>query len=114
MTLEPRFVGLEFLADHCDAVVTHHWENGLNYLYYEVLYGNYPLIHNSGFLKDLGYYYPDFEAELGGEALLTALREHPARQAEHAKRARELFKRLDPAAPANIALHEALLAAAEA
>jgi hypothetical protein len=112
MTLEPRFVGLEFLADHCDAVVTHQWENGLNYLYYEVLFGNYPLVHNSAFLKELGYYYPDFDAERGAEALLTALREHPQRQAEHAQRARSLFARLDPAAPANIALHERLLAEA--
>ncbi len=112
MTLEPRFVGLEFLADHCDAVVTHHWENGLNYLYYEVLWGNYPLVHNSGFLRDHGYYYPDFDAEAGAEALLTALAEHPQRQAEHAARNRELFERLDPTAPANIALHERLLAEA--
>jgi hypothetical protein len=114
MTLEPRFVGLEFLADHCDAVVTHHWENGLNYLYYEVLFGDYPLVHNSGFLKDLGYYYPDFDAEAGGAALLRALAEHPASQAEHAERARALFARLDPTSRANIALHEGLLAEAGA
>jgi hypothetical protein len=113
MTLEPRFVGLEFLADHCDAVVTHHWENGLNYLYYEALYGNYPLIHNSGFLKDHGYYYPDFEAELGAEALLTALREHPSRRADHARANRVLFDQLDPTAVANIRLHEQLLADAD-
>jgi hypothetical protein len=113
MTLEPRFVGLEFLADHCDAVVTHHWENGLNYLYYEVLYGNYPLVHNSAFLKDHGYYYPDFEAEQGGEALLRALREHPIEHEAHAARARALFERLGPDAPANIALHEQLLAEAD-
>ena len=112
MTLEPRFVGLEFIADHCDAVVTHHWENGLNYLYYEVLWGNYPLVHNSAFLRDLGYYYPDFDAEAGGEALLTALAEHPRRAADLAARAKALFERLDPAAPANIALHERLLAEA--
>ncbi len=112
MTLEPRFVGLEFIADHCDAVVTHHWENGLNYLYYEVLWGNYPLVHNSGFLREHGYYYPDFDAEAGGRALLTAIAEHPERQAEHAARNRELFERLDPTAPANIALHERLLAEA--
>lgn len=112
MTLEPRFVGLEFLADHCDAVVTHHWENGLNYLYYEVLFGNYPLVHNSAFLREHGYYYPDFDAEQGAEALLTALAEHAQRQAEHAARAKALFARLDPAAPPNIALHERLLAEA--
>jgi hypothetical protein len=113
MTLEPRFVGLEFLADHCDAVVTHHWENGLNYLYYEALFGNYPLVHNSGFLRDHGYYYPDFEAEAGAEALLTALREHPQRQAASAAANRALFARLEPAAPANIRLHEQLLAQAD-
>jgi hypothetical protein len=113
MTLEPRFVGLEFLADHCDAVVTHHWENGLNYLYYEALYGNYPLVHNSAFLQDLGYYYPDFDAEAGAAALLTALADHPAGQAEHAERASALFARLDPTSAANIALHEGLLARAD-
>jgi hypothetical protein len=113
MTLEPRFVGLEFLADHCDAVVTHHWENGLNYLYYEVLYGNYPLVHNSGFLRDFGYHYPDFEAELGAEALLRALSEHPEQQVEHARRNRMLFDRLHPATAANVALHEGLLAQAD-
>lgn len=112
MTLEPRFVGLEFLADHCDAVVTHHWENGLNYLYYEVLHGNYPLVHNSAFLRDLGYYYPDFDAEAGGVALLRALAEHPVRHEEHAERAKALFARLDPTSAGNIALHEGLLAEA--
>lgn len=110
MTLEPRFVGLEFLADHCDAVVTHHWENGLNYLYYEVLFGNYPLVHNSAFLKDHGYYYSDFDAGHGAKALLAALAEHPRTHPEHAERAKALFARLDPAAPENISLHEQLLA----
>ena len=79
MTIEPRFVSPQFLANHCDAVVTHHWENGLNYLYYEVLYGGYPLIHNSEFLKDYGYYYDDFDAESGADALLSARAEHDRR-----------------------------------
>ena len=59
MSFEQRFVSADFLTNHCDAVVTHHWENGLNYLYYEVLHGGYPLVHNSACLKDWGYYYPD-------------------------------------------------------
>jgi hypothetical protein len=113
MTLEPRFVGLEFLADHCDAVVTHQWENGLNYLYYEALYGTYPLVHNSAFLRGLGYYYPDFDAEAGAQALLTALAEHPSRHTEHAERAKALFARLDPTSSANVTLHEGLLAQAD-
>ena len=75
MTAEGRFVGPQFIANHCDAIVTHHWENGLNYLYYEVLFGGYPLIHNSEFLRDYGYYYKDFDAESSAaDALLQGVR----------------------------------------
>jgi hypothetical protein len=112
MTLEPRFVGPQFIANHCDAVVTHHWENGLNYLYYEVLAGNYPLIHNSKFLKTYGYYYADFDAEEGARALLQARREHD----DHLGRSRDknaaLIARLNPTSSVTRKRHEALLALA--
>jgi len=109
LTLEPRFVAWEFLANHCDAVVTHHWENGLNYLYYEVLYGGYPLIHNSKFIKDFGYYYESFDAESGADALLKAVAEHSANLDAYRRNTQVLIDRLDPKAAANIALHEDLL-----
>ena len=110
MTVETRFVSSHFLTNHCDAVVTHHWENGLNYLYYEVLYGNYPLIHNSAFLKDYGYYYDDFDAEAGADALLRAFDEHDANLDAYRRRNAPLLRRLDPANPETIAVHEALMA----
>ena len=109
MTIEPRFQSSHFLADHCDAVVTHHWENGLNYLYYEVLYGDYPLIHNSEFLKDYGYYYKDFDAESGADALLTAHAEHDRQLEDYRRRNAVLLERLNPATPETIAVHERLL-----
>ncbi len=98
MSFEPRFVSADFLANHCDAVVTHHWQNGLNYLYYEVLYGGYPLIHNSEYLRDFGYYYPDFAADVGGEVLLAAYDAHDGRLAEYRALNETLFARLAPAA----------------
>jgi hypothetical protein len=110
MTIEPRFVSSHFLANHCDAVVTHHWENGLNYLYYEVLFGGYPLIHNSEFLKEFGYYYEDFDAESGADALIRAYETHNAALDDYRARNAALFERLSPATPATIALHERLLA----
>jgi hypothetical protein len=109
MTSEPRFVGPQFIADHCDAVVTHHWENGLNYLYYEVLYGGYPLIHNSEFLRGYGYYYDDFDAESGADALLRAHAEHNDRLSDYKRTNESLFRRLDPSTQETIALHERLL-----
>lgn len=113
MTLEPRFVGVDMLANHCDAVVTHHWENGLNYLYYEVLYGGYPLIHNSSFLRDYGYYYPDFDAQQGGDALLHALDYHDDNLEDYRADVAELIETVSPYNPAHIAAHEALLVMAE-
>jgi hypothetical protein len=99
----------DFLAKHVHAIVTHHWENGLNYLYYEVLYGNYPLIHNSEFLKDYGYYYKDFDAEDGARALLAAIKDHDRSLKDYAARNGELFARLDPQSIDNIRLHEKLM-----
>jgi hypothetical protein len=108
-TVEPRFVTADFLAHHADAVVTHHWENGLNYLYYDVLYGGYPLIHNSEFLRGYGYYYDDFDAESGGRVLIEALQRHDAELGSYRARNESLFASLDPTAPQTIAAHEALL-----
>ena len=47
------------------------WENivsfqqnwGLNYLYLECLYLGIPLIHNSEFFEDCGYFYKDFDVD---------------------------------------------------
>ena len=64
-TFEPRFPVFEILGDQADAVVAHSWENEQNYLYYEALHGGYPLIHNSQFLADCGYRYPEFDCDEG-------------------------------------------------
>jgi hypothetical protein len=109
MTFEDRFVGYEFIGKHCDCVVTHHWENGLNYLYYEVLWGGYPLVHNSSFLKDYGYYYESFDAESGGRALASAFETHDNNLADYTQFHKKLFKALDPESIENIDLHERLL-----
>ena len=74
-TIENRFPIAHFLALHTDIVVTHQWENQLNNLYFDVLYGNYPLIHNSEMLKG-GYYYPSFDASKGADVLLDVLAHH--------------------------------------
>jgi len=110
MTLEPRFVGIDMIADHCEAVVTHQWENGLNYLYYEALYGGYPLIHNSSFLHDAGYYYPDFDALAGGDRLLDAIAHHDNELAAYRSTADRLIASVSPFSARNLEHHERLLA----
>lgn len=109
MSLEQRFVLYEFLSEHVDAIVTHHWENGLNYIYYEVLSGNYPLVHNSEFLKDFGYYYESFDADSGAKALQTAFAEHDSCLDFYRRNVSQLMERLSPLSDANIRLHEDII-----
>lgn len=109
MTLEPRFVGPAFIANHADAIVTHHWENGLNYLYYEVLFGNYPLVHNSSFLRGHGYWYGDFAPEEGGRVLVGAHAAHDDGLSAYREKNEALFATLAPTGTHAIRAHEALL-----
>ncbi len=104
-SFEARYNLPYFLAGYTDIVVTHQWENGLNYLYYDALYGRYPLVHNSPFLKDVGYFYEGFDAEQGGRALLDAARRHDGRLDEYDRQARALLAEVDIANPRNVDLH---------
>ncbi|HEY3887102.1 MAG TPA: DUF2827 family protein [Caulobacteraceae bacterium] len=77
---ESRYLVAQMLGANIDAVVTHQWENALNYLYWDVLYLGWPLIHNSPEFEDAGYYYPAFDPQAGGEVLREALNTHAAEQ----------------------------------
>lgn len=76
VTSEGRHGIVAMLGREVDVVITHQWENDLNYLYWDVLSLGYPLVHNSSRIKDAGYYYADFDPAAGGAALLDALANH--------------------------------------
>jgi len=87
-SFEGRYNTPWFLAKHTDVVVAHHWECGLNYAYYDALYGSYPLVHNSDFLpQGVGYHYTGFDATSGARALLGALEGHDKNLEEYEHRA---------------------------
>lgn len=79
------------LASFTDIVVSHQWENALNYLYYDVLYLKYPLVHNSHFLKQYGYYYNGFNVDDGAEQLQKAISEHEHNIEEYNKKCDEII-----------------------
>lgn len=109
-TFEGRFPVYQCLSSQVDAVVCHQWENGQNYLYYEALYGSYPLIHNSTFIEDCGYFYPGFDCEEGGLAVIQAFAQHDADLAAYRERARAFLRTLDPENENNVrAYNEALV-----
>ncbi len=104
-SFEGRFAVYEYMAHFGDCIFSHHWENGQNYLYYEALYGGYPLIHNSTFIKDYGYYYPEFDTQAGGKALLEAHATHDLRLEDYKRDAKKMLYTLDVSNPENIAIY---------
>ncbi|WP_439256573.1 DUF2827 family protein [Lonepinella sp. BR2271] len=107
MTVEGRYQMPDFLTRYVDVVMSHQWENGLNYSYNDALYGGYPFIHNSKLLpKGVGYYYEDFDAFDGAKVLLDVIENHDKNHEAYVKRANEYLDSLQPTNPMNIYLYE--------
>jgi hypothetical protein len=103
---EPRLQFSNCMCEHqLNAVVTHHWEWGQNYLYYDALHGGYPLFHNSEWLRDagVGFYYPGFTAAEGGQSLILARKHDPAFWEDYRARSAAFLHTLSPLHPDNIA-----------
>ncbi|MCW0398825.1 hypothetical protein NB688_000639 [Xanthomonas sacchari] len=103
-----------FMADNADAVVSHQWCNDQNYLYLDLLHGGYPLVHNSPWLRGLGYYYPEFDIEAGAHALLTAMRKHDGGLAAYRYAAAAFLSALHPLAAENRSAYARRLLALDA
>ena len=67
ITSEARFNTLAFMKDHASVAVSFQMENNLNYLYFDLAWMGYPIIHNASFIKDVGYYYDQFDYDSGAK-----------------------------------------------
>lgn len=108
-SFESRHVAPLFMAQYADIAVAHQWENELNYFYYDMLYGGWPLVHNSEALKKYGYYYESFNAHSGAEALRRAAAEHDRNLSKYNRNSLELLRKVDISNADNIRSHERLL-----
>lgn len=105
VSFEGRHPSYQVFTDYTDVLVTHQQENAQNYLYYEALYGGYPLVHNSHLLGDCGYRYHGFDCEEGADALLHAFENHDANIADYRKRSADFLATLRPDYADNIAIY---------
>lgn len=71
-----RYPVCHYLAETTEVVVSHQWENPLNYSYLDVMFMGFPLIHNADMIQDAGYYYPDFNVEAAADQLQWVLENH--------------------------------------
>lgn len=111
MSVETRHITPLFLAEYTDVLLSFQWELALNYMYYEALYGNYPLVHNSPMLKEhhVGFYYDYFDAYDGERQLINAIKSYDADFDTHVRRNKELIEFLSPFNPENIRKHQILI-----
>ena len=86
-------------AEGKNVMVSHQLLNGLNYTYLEALYFNIPLVHNSEYIRDAGYYYPNYDVCDGATQLIRATREHDNNLEEYKAQAQKIMWRYSPENP---------------
>lgn len=79
--------------------LTHHNNNHLNFLYYELLHYGYPLVHNSDMLGACGYYYEDSNIDMCVNSILNAYNTHNRLHDEYKTKSRELLETVNPLNP---------------
>jgi hypothetical protein len=79
--------------------LSHQTNNALNYLYYELLYFGYPLVHNSELLDGCGYMYDANNIVMCADAILQAYKLHNKHVKQYRDKALKYLERVDPLHP---------------
>lgn len=73
---ESKFNTPMILSQNTDIVLTTQSENNLNNLFFETLYGHYPLLHNTDNFKRNGYFYNNLNFDNAVERLIHIIKNH--------------------------------------
>ena len=104
-----RWGALDALSRFGSTVIAHQIYNELSYSYLEVLYLGLPLIHNSPVLEGVGYYYPEFDVNMGANQLKSAIQNHSLIINDYKKDASDLLRGFCPNKESNISVYIDLL-----
>ena len=97
ISIEGRYNIMEFMSEQqCDIAVSYQMENNLNYLYLDLAWMGWPVVHNANLCKDIGYYYEDFDYEMGGKVLVNTIMFHDDNDKEYMEKNRKLIDRYLP------------------
>jgi len=96
VTTEGRFNTLSFMNTYGDIAVSHQWENNLNYLYFDLAWMGWPIVHNASLCSDVGYYYPEFNYEEGGNKIIEAIKTHHINKDKYLESNRKAIDRFLP------------------
>lgn len=92
LSAEARFQTHMVLEKHVDMVLSWQIENPLNYLYFDVCWLGWPLVHNANLCKDIGYYYEGFDADGAVDAIKNVIANHNSDE-DYMNRMRKIISR---------------------
>lgn len=78
-------------------------------MHLDALHAGFPLIHNSPYFADCGYYYEENDIYGGAEALLRAIRTHNSALDSYGQAARKCIWRFHTGNPENVLAWDTLL-----
>lgn len=90
--VNPRDTIVQALNKLVDIVFSWQWENNLNYLWIDVAWMGWPVVHNGSLCQDIGYYYNEFNASDAVAQLKKAIETHNDDD-KYIDRNREIIKR---------------------
>ena len=96
VSIEGRIPSLIFMSNFADIIVSHQWENNLNYLYLDMAWMGWPIVHNGSLCSDIGYYYEGFNYKEGSEILNRVLLEHDKNAKQYLENNRKIIDRYFP------------------
>lgn len=93
LSVESRYKVSKVLTEHADFVLSWQWENNLNYLWLEIAWMGYPIVHNGSLCKDVGYYYDGFDADMAVKKIGEVISKHNENHKIYLDKNREIIKR---------------------
>ena len=109
MFFEARYPMAWSLLKHTDIVVAHQRDLALNYAYFDAAWLGFPVVHNSHMLKDIGFYYEDWDADQASDILIDVAKDFDSEYEAYKKQSREAISRFLPDNQDNINEYARLL-----
>lgn len=109
MFFNNRWSSLDACSKFGSTVISHQINNELNYSHFESLYLGLPLIHNSEMLQDVGYYYPEFDVDMGAKQLKNAMLNHSKFHSSYVRDCNKFLESFSPYSENNINQYNSLL-----
>jgi len=90
---EKRYQTAYMVSQYLDIVICHQLLNPLNYIYLDIAFMGYPVLHNAPMVKDLGYYYEGSDTVDGAKQLNWILENHDDNLIEYSERNKKVLWR---------------------